>query len=252
MARILVVDDENNIRIMVGLALKNAGHVVETAADGPEALRKYGEGGSYDLVLLDQRMPGMEGLQVLREMRQRKVDARVIMITAFGTIDLAVDAMKAGATDFLRKPFTTDTLRGAVQSALARSPVPPLPAGEEAPITFGLTTINGYRLESRPGEMNHRGGDLVCPFEVISPVDEERTCAVVLPAYLVELVMAHADREQMPGGNRFWQALCEEALANYVWQQADFPPGCELRVEELSAGLRRWIDAVMGATEAKR
>jgi DNA-binding NtrC family response regulator len=119
MARILIIDDESNIRMMLRLALQHVGHTVETAADGPEGLEKFGEGGAaWDVALLDQRMPGMEGLEVLREMRRRDPDARIIMITAFGTIDLAEEALQAGATDFLRKPFTVDTLRGAVQAAL--------------------------------------------------------------------------------------------------------------------------------------
>src|SRR5579871_2113258 len=118
MARILVVDDENNIRMMIRLALQHVGHNVETAADGNEALDKYGNGKDFDLVLLDQRMPGLEGLEVLKQMRYHNPDAKIIMATAFGTIDLAVEAMKAGATDFLRKPFTTETLRGAVQAVL--------------------------------------------------------------------------------------------------------------------------------------
>src|SRR5689334_9257581 len=114
MARILMVDDEHNIRMMIRLALQHDGHTVEAAADGSEGLEKFGDGSAWDLVLLDQRMPGLEGMAVLRQMRYYDADARVIMITAFGTVDLAVDAMKAGATDFLRKPFTADTLRGAI------------------------------------------------------------------------------------------------------------------------------------------
>src|SRR5438034_8537810 len=104
MARILVIDDEHNIRTMIRLALQHVGHTVETAADGLEGLEKFGNGTAWDLTLLDQRMPGMEGLEVLREIRQRDSQAQVVMITAFGTIDLAVEAMKSGATDFLRKP----------------------------------------------------------------------------------------------------------------------------------------------------
>ena len=64
MARILIVDDENNIRMMVRLALQHVGHTVETAADGAEGLQKFGNGSNFDLVLLDQRMPGLEGLDV--------------------------------------------------------------------------------------------------------------------------------------------------------------------------------------------
>lgn len=120
MARILIIDDENNIRRMLKLALAQNGHTVETASDGYEGLERFGnDGADWDLVLLDQRMPGLEGLEVLREMRRRNPLARVLMITAFGTIDLATDAMAAGATDFLRKPFAIETLRSAVAAALA-------------------------------------------------------------------------------------------------------------------------------------
>ena len=103
MARILVIDDESNVRMMLRLALRHTGHDVETASDGYEGLDRFGDGADWDLVLLDQRMPGLEGLEVLREIRKRAPNARVIMVTAFGTIDLAAEAMAAGATDFLRK-----------------------------------------------------------------------------------------------------------------------------------------------------
>src|SRR5688572_8246742 len=129
MARILVVDDEHNVRLMIRLALQHVGHTVALAADGPEGLDKFGDGTAWDLTLLDHRMPGIEGLEVLREMRRRDVNAKVIMITAFGTIDLAIEAMKAGAMDFLRKPFKADTLRGTVQAVLEDTS--PTEAGDE-------------------------------------------------------------------------------------------------------------------------
>src|SRR5438270_8009313 len=124
-ARILIVDDEENIRETMQMALAAACYDAVTAADGAAALEKFGTGSDWDLVLLDQRMPGMEGLEVLRRMRERDPAVRVIMVTAYGTIDLAVDAMKSGAVDFLRKPFTPDVLRGAVKAALdhPRQPV---------------------------------------------------------------------------------------------------------------------------------
>src|SRR5436309_15106300 len=118
-ARLLIIDDEENIRETMQFALDAVGYQTEVAADGPEGLEKFGTGENWDLVLLDQRMPGMEGLEVLRHIRERDPAARVLMVTAYGTIELAVDAMKSGAVDFLRKPFTPDVLRGAVQAALA-------------------------------------------------------------------------------------------------------------------------------------
>jgi DNA-binding response OmpR family regulator len=243
MARILVVDDENNIRMMVRLALQHVGYTVDTAADGPDGLEKFGNGSGYDLVLLDQRMPGMEGLEVLREMRRRDPQAHVVMATAFGTIDLAVEAMKSGATDFLRKPFTAEVLRGAVQSTLAE----PRPTATSAGITFGSTTINGYRVEFQMGTGQKTGSEFRQKFTVRSPTGQVENCEIILPGYVMELVRAHTDMEQMPGGDRFWQALCEEGLANYLWQQAEFPSGDTLRIEDFSTGLRRFVDAVLAA-----
>ncbi|MDE2125794.1 MAG: response regulator [Armatimonadetes bacterium] len=240
MARILLVDDETNIRTMVRLALIHAGHMVETAADGDEGLKRFGDGSGVDLVLLDQRMPGMNGLEVLREMRRRNPAARVIMATAFGTIDLAVDAMKAGATDFVRKPFTNETLQSAVSAALTSSPQP-----GGGGVTFGSTTINGFRIQFDPSTSRHDTTGYRQQFQVRSPDGVDAGCLVVLPSYLIELVKARTDRETLPGGDRFWQALCEEALANYIWQHAEPPVGGRLRVEELSSGLRRFVDAVL-------
>src|SRR5258708_12625038 len=124
MAHILVIEDEGNIRTMIRLALQHVGHDVDTAADGAEGLSKFGNGEGCDLVLLDQRMPGMEGIEVLREMRRRDPDAKITLITAFGTIELAEEAMAAGATDFLRKPFTAGILRRGVHSPLSKGTSP--------------------------------------------------------------------------------------------------------------------------------
>jgi len=248
MAHILVIDDETNIRTMVRLALQHIGHTVETAADGSEGLEKFSADGKYDLVLLDQRMPGMEGLDVLREIRRTDRQTKVIMATAFGTIDLAVEAMKSGATDFLRKPFTAETLRGAVQVALNE----PLPAAASVPskssgVTFSSTTINGFRIEFQAGSGEQTSAGFIQPFTLRSPAGNSAACLVTLPGYIMELVKAHTDRDQMPGGDRFWQSLCEEAIANHLWQNAEFPEGGELRIEELSGGLRRFVDAVLAA-----
>ena len=244
MARVLVIDDENNIRLMVRIALKAAGHEAETAADGVDGLAKFGDGSGWDLVLLDQRMPGMEGLEVLGEMRKRDASTRVIMITAFGTIDLAAAAMKAGATDFLRKPFTTDTLRGAVQAALKGTAPPTSRETVRGVAPLGAASINGFRIASSNGAGRENGGAVRHSFAVRGPQGETR-CEVFLPGYFTELVKAHADRDQIPDAEHFWLWLCEEALANHLWQNAEVPPEGKLQVDELTTGLRRWIDAVL-------
>jgi CheY-like chemotaxis protein len=228
---------------MIRLTLEHAGHTVETAADGNEGLDKFADGSGLDVVLLDQRMPDLEGITVLKQMLYHKSDARIVMITAFGTIDLAVEAMRAGATDFLRKPFTSETLLGAVDAAIRQSG---RTDNATAP-TFAMTTINGYRIESKPGSGLSVSGDTGFEFIVRSPADETRACTLVLPAYVAELVKVHADSERMPGGARFWQALCEEVLANYLYQNAQFPPDNLLRIEDYTSGMRRWVEAVLAA-----
>jgi len=252
MARILIIDDEPNIRTMMKLALQHVGHTVNTAADGQDGLDKYGNGEDWDLVLLDQRMPGLEGLAVLKQIRFYNSRARVVMVTAFGTVDLAVEAMKAGATDFLRKPFTAEILRGAVTGALLFDNTGS-PSGAETGSTgptFGMTTINGYRIEFHPGAGMRIQYDLGFQFNVSRPDGESRQCTVVISPVVMELVKAELDCETPPGGSRFWQALCEESLANYVYQNADFPPDNLLRIDDLTMGLRRYVQAITAPVSA--
>jgi DNA-binding NtrC family response regulator len=88
-----------------------------------EGLRVFGDGSAWDAVILDQRMPGIDGLEVLRRMKERTRGAKVIMATAYASIEIAVDAMKLGASDFVRKPMTPEMLRNAVAAALDKQPV---------------------------------------------------------------------------------------------------------------------------------
>ncbi len=242
MYRVLVVDDENNIRRMVRLALEHVGHEVTVAADGTEALELFGDGRRFDIVLLDQRMPGMEGLDVLREIRRRQQSACVVMVTAYGTIDLAVEAMKAGARDLLRKPFTSERLRETINAA-AR----PWASAENkgTGLIFGSMTINGFRIEFIAGTLHHDSDGYSQVFTVQRPNEQRIQCSVALSAVLVELVKVHTDRESFPGGERFWQALCEEVLANYLWQNGDIEDDASLVATDLNPGLRRFVDTVL-------
>ena len=225
---------------MVRLALQAASHEVETASDGLEGLEKFAQN-DFDLVLLDQRMPGMDGLEVLRAIRRRDSAARVIMITAFGTIDLATEAIKAGAVDFLRKPFTTDVLRAAVEAALRHSA--PTATNDAPRTSFHHASINGFRIRSSTRN-DVREAEKTCAFEITNGATTSM-CDVVLPSYFVELVKAHADCDHLPNEEHFWCWLCEESLANYLWQNAETPPNGVLQVTELTTSLRRWIDAVL-------
>ena len=142
--RLLVIDDEDHIRRVMRMTLEAAGYEVGEAADGARGLEAFGDGSTWDAVLLDQRMPGMDGLETLRRMKERKADARVIMITAYASIELAVDAMKLGATDFVRKPMTPEIVRNAVTAALAKPAAAP-PAATAAARKGSRTSNRPYR-----------------------------------------------------------------------------------------------------------
>jgi DNA-binding NtrC family response regulator len=107
--RILVVDDEADIRESLEYLLTREGYSVETAPSAAEGLRKA-ESGGYDLLLLDLMMPDRSGLDVLRDIRQRDREMPVFVITAYGSVPVAVEALKAGANDFFEKPWKNEKL----------------------------------------------------------------------------------------------------------------------------------------------
>lgn len=121
--KILIIDDEKNIRLMLDQALSTAGYAVATAIDGEHGLDKVKES-HFDVLLLDMKLPGMDGIEVLRRARALRSDLPVIMITAHGTVETAVEAMKVGAIDYLRKPFTPDEIRSIVGKVLRRQTLP--------------------------------------------------------------------------------------------------------------------------------
>ena len=146
--KVLIIDDEPHIRQMMRFTLEASGYQVEEAGDGEAGLARLRDGGAYDAIVLDQKMPGLDGLQTLRLIRERTPDACVLMVTAYASIELAVDAMKLGATDFLRKPMTPEMLRGAVAAAIAVHP-----AGRSAAPRAGrpqagivIQTLNGFQI----------------------------------------------------------------------------------------------------------
>ncbi|HEX2501988.1 MAG TPA: sigma-54 dependent transcriptional regulator [Methylomirabilota bacterium] len=115
--KILIVDDEPFNLDLLEQELADRGYAIERARDGAEALRKM-ESAAPDLVLLDYMMPGMNGLDVLQGIRDGERDVPVVMITAHGSIEVAVQAMKLGAYDFVLKPFEPDHIALTIQRAL--------------------------------------------------------------------------------------------------------------------------------------
>lgn len=117
--RILIVDDEVNIRFTITEALASLPVEIDVASDGRQALDKV-EQGAFSVILLDLRMPGMDGMETLERLRQSRPEIPVVILTAHGTIESAVDAMKLGAIDFLKKPFVPDDVRQLVNRILER------------------------------------------------------------------------------------------------------------------------------------
>lgn len=117
--RILVIDDEEGIRAGCRRALEPEGYVVETAASGQEGLRRFREG-NFDLVLIDVVLPDMRGVDLLKPILEKDPDAVCVIITGYATVELAVQAIRSGAYDFLSKPFTADVLRMTVAQGLER------------------------------------------------------------------------------------------------------------------------------------
>jgi DNA-binding NtrC family response regulator len=117
MAEILLVEDKDSLRQMLRLTLQNAGYSVDEAGDGAEARRKLGES-RYGLVITDLKMPRADGLEVLRVAKAAEPGTAVIVLTAYGTIDEAVQAMKEGAYEFLQKPVDSRHLLLLTEHAL--------------------------------------------------------------------------------------------------------------------------------------
>ncbi len=118
-ARVLIVDDEKSIRLTVAKSLETLEVETEGAVNGEEALEKA-RSSSYDVILLDLKLPGIDGMEVLRRVRERNRKVKISIITAHGTVENAVEAMKLGAVDFVQKPFSPDEIRELVTRSLSR------------------------------------------------------------------------------------------------------------------------------------
>lgn len=116
---ILVVDDDESLRRLCSRVLVGRGYEVHTAADGEEAVAKVRDN-AYRVVLLDLKMPGMDGIETLRRIKSEGCRGDIIMITGYGNVPTAVEAMKVGATDFIEKPFKPQDLQAMLEDVLQR------------------------------------------------------------------------------------------------------------------------------------
>lgn len=120
MKNILIIEDEKEIREGLVELLEDAGFTVDSAENGQQGLGKIGKK-DFDVVVTDLIMPVVGGMEVLRETKRIKPHTRVILITAFATVDNAVEAMKAGASDYITKPFRIDEVQTKIRKVLAEA-----------------------------------------------------------------------------------------------------------------------------------
>ena len=115
--KILIVDDEMSVRNSLREWFLEDGFAVETAEDGNAALQRM-HSGPYDIVIIDLKMPGMDGITLERRIREIDKDAAIIILTAFASVETAVEALKLGAFDYVTKPVDPDELSNTVRNAL--------------------------------------------------------------------------------------------------------------------------------------
>jgi DNA-binding NtrC family response regulator len=116
--KILVIDDESIVRTSCNRALSPEGYEVKLSQNGADALKMLEEE-SFDLVLTDLKMPDIDGIEVLKMIKERWPQTEVIVVTGYQTVDTAVKSIKLGAFDYIEKPFTPDSLIAAVNNAIA-------------------------------------------------------------------------------------------------------------------------------------
>ncbi len=210
--RILVVDDEANARTALAELLREEGYEIETAADGFKALGKL-DGFTPHLVLTDLKMPGMDGIELMGKVRTRHPDSEVVVMTAFGAVETAVEAMRAGAADYLTKPLNFDELLIVTERTLERSKL----------------HAEATELKARLGERSRKGniiGDsplMQKVFKVIDQVAPSRASVLITgESGTGKELVAEAIHQQSPRSNGPFIKLHCAALAETLLESELF------------------------------
>jgi two-component system response regulator FixJ len=164
-----VVDDEAAVRRSVGLLLRAAGYDAESFESGEAFLRAACDGLRPGCVLLDLRMPGLDGLDVQRQITARRLPHPVVIITAHGDVPLAVAAMKAGACDFVEKPFAGETILRAADAAMRSGDAALAQASESAEAAARLATLSPREADVLRGVVSGRQNKVIARMLGISP-----------------------------------------------------------------------------------
>lgn len=211
--RILVADDELSMRELLGMVLESEGYQVKAVATGREAVDALTADKGFDLLIQDLKMPGLDGVELLRWAKSHQPDLPVIVITAFSSWDSAVEAMRLGAYDYIRKPFDTDTIRSVVGRAIER---------REAI----LASLDGKRDDVRGFEMIGNNSLIQAVFRMIrliAPTDStvliqgESGTGKEIVARTIHLRSHRRDRPFIPVNcSAFTESLLESELFGHV------------------------------------
>lgn len=162
MSRLLIVEDDPTMSEMLAYNLRREGFEVDTASDGPTGLAMAASA-DISMVILDLMLPGLDGLQITREVRQRRPDLIILMLTAKGEEQVRIDGFVAGVDDFLAKPFSMSELVARVKALLRRSRLHALRSEAPKELVFGDLRIvardfrcwvGGQEVDLRPKELN--------------------------------------------------------------------------------------------------
>lgn len=170
-------------------------------------------------------MPGLNGLETLDQLKRLNANVCVVMATAYASIELAVDAMKLGATDFVRKPMTPEILRNAIAAALAKSSVrrvaAPAHAVPEPKRQIQTVTMNGFTILD--DEEKHALEPAQRRFIVVSPDGQQHEVLVEIDCepidYVARMIGRHLDSE-----NSFWTSQARRLLSDFLWHEGKIPP----------------------------
>ena len=168
MARILVVDDEKKMRHLLSMMLENRGHTADQAADGREALNLLARK-PYDLVITDLRMPHMDGRELFRLMKSQGMETPVIFITAFATVESAVESLQEGVVDYISKPFEEERILATVERTLRLSSI----------LEENRDLRNELRRMSGSDEIIYRSEAMKRVVELVKAVAEEDTTVLI-------------------------------------------------------------------------
>ena len=195
--RILVADDERNIRKNLSMLLETAGYMVDTAGDGEEALTKAKEC-FYDIAFVDIQMPKLDGLALLAQMKGIRPKTAVVMVTAYGTVSRAVEAMKLGAIDIVEKPYEPKAILLLCDEILQRQKIAGGGSVDDLLHLAALAHQRGARLEERAYLKTAMVRDLLRPepyFQLARRAEEDDDVRQAVQYYFMAL---DADRTYQP------------------------------------------------------